>query len=334
VWVLNNQQLASTLIMYFRLMQNDTVGRLEGSIKRLKDLTHPSDSARLLQECLTGWVATYKEARDMNLDSAVERYDSLIVNDALDQVDTSNDELVLLSAARVLAEELTSFLKSLNSTALKFPSAAKEAWLETSNGFLHNSGSLRSAALRLASAEEQRRQASELLESARESARDARRAAGSAGEASLASWFQEYGKNEHIASWAFRSLAFTGLIGTAALAYWFFLQSEIRELGVTSLALRSAIVLAVAAISTYAIRLAGQHRQQGNWAKSIAVQLNSFAAFLEPLESSSTRDVIYQQFAARVLGSPPHSNRNSAEPPLQVSAQDLAVLVARSQNTN
>jgi hypothetical protein len=298
----------------------------------LEELPELGDGGRLLRDCLVNWRLSVYDALEIGIREAVDQYDSSRIDAALDAIDKGLSEQAYLRAAKDLAGELASFLKTIDFWVSNRGGNVEKLWRGSSSDYLREAGSLRSSALRLEAAEEQRLQASEAVRSAKESATSARQAAGTAGEASLASWFQSYARSEHTASWAFRAVAFLGLAGTAGLAYWFFLESEERNLAVSSLVLRSAMVLAVAAFSTYSIRLAGQHRNQGNWAKSITVQLNSFAAFLEPVESPAVRDAIYGQFANRVLGAPPDSKSASAEATVQITAHDLISLIPKTSS--
>jgi len=313
-------------------MHSDTIGRLEETARRLKKFPMLGDGGRLLQDCLETWTMSFEAALRIGVRDPVDQYDSRGVDTLLDAADIARNDQDYLRVAKNLAGELADFLKSISFYLSGQETTQERQWFAVSSDFLREAGSLRSSALRLESAEEQRRQAHEAVKSAEESATTARQAAGTAGEASLASWFQNYARSEHTASWIFRAVAFVGLGGTAGLAYWFFLESEERNLEVSSLVLRSAMVLAVAAFSTYSIRLAGQHRNQGNWAKSIAVQLNSFAAFLEPVDSIAVRDAIYGQFANRVLGAPPDPKSPSAEATMQITAHDLVSLLPKASS--
>jgi hypothetical protein len=313
-------------------MHSDTIGRLEVTARRLEGIPELGEGGKLLVDGLRTWRLSLDNALQIGLREAVDQYDSSRVDAALDAVDKGLSDQDYLRASKDLAGELASFLKTLDFWVSGRGESLGKQWRVSSSEYLREAGSLRSSALRLEAAEEQRLQAREAVRSAEESASSARQAAGTAGEASLASWFRSYARSEHTASWAFRAVAFLGLAGTAGLAYWFFLESEERKLAVSSLVLRSAMVLAVAAFSTYSIRLAGQHRNQGNWAKSIAVQLNSFAAFLEPVESPAVRDAIYEQFANRVLGAPPDSKSASAEATVQVTAHDLISLIPKASS--
>lgn len=278
-------------------------------------------------ECLQAWMDARDHVRSWQQDDVATSFDSSAVDEALDVAETASEEIAYLRIARTLADELAVFLKLVAQDGEGVGSSFQS---ENVSALLRTAGTLRSVAIRLMSAEGQRLEASASAESALVSANNARTAAGTAGEQSLAKWFGEYGKSEHIASWVFRGVAFLGLASTAALAWWFFLESEKTELEVTSLVLRSAIVLAVAAFSTYSIRLAGQHRHQGNWAKSIAVQLKSFSAFLDPVESPAIRDSIYEQFAGRVFGAPPDAQGGSSETTIQITAQDLISLIPKA----
>lgn len=314
-------------------MERDVLGRLEDGVSRLRREDGLSDAKRLLLEVFESWQSVVDSAlnRDEEVKRAARRWNSIELDQALDEAESETDELGTYEIVKKLAELLAAFIGSvilyLHEEDLYSP------WPRDVEYSLKAAGVLRSSAVRLAAAEESKRSAVMSAAEAEASADKAKQAAGSAGSASLAAFFQSYARGENAASWAFRAMAFGGLVATVVLSWQFFLESERQALSIPSLVLRIAIIAALAGISTYAVRIAGQHRVLGNWAKTISVQLLSFDAFMEPIESKIVRDAIYEQFAQRVLGPPPEA-RASGEPKVSLSAQDLMSLIPKSSSPN
>jgi hypothetical protein len=87
--------------------------------------------------------------------------------------------------------------------------------------------------------------------------------------------------------------------------------------------------VAFGAIAAYLARLAGQHRTQANWAKSIEVQLDSFELFMGPIKDSASINEIHVEFARRVLGAPPERG-NSRSDATTLSAADVLALLRQA----
>jgi len=88
---------------------------------------------------------------------------------------------------------------------------------------------------------------------------------------------------------------------------------------------RGAQVLALAGLSGYLGRQAGQHRRIGNWARAMQVQLKSFAAFIAPIENEKTLAAVYDEFSRRVLGAMPEKAETKNDPS---SAQLMEIVTA------
>lgn len=314
-------------------MERDVLGRLEDGVSRLRREDGLSEAKWLLLEVLESWQGVANSAfnRGEEAKQAARSWNTIELDRALDEAESETDELGIYETVKKLAELLAAFIGFVISFLLE--EAPHNSWPQDVESSLKAAGVLRSSAVRLAAAEESKRSAVKSATEAEASADKAKQAAGSAGSASLAAFFQSYARGENGASWVFRGLAFGGLIATVVLSWQFFLESERQALSIPSLVLRIAIIAALAGISTYAVRIAGQHRVLGNWAKTISVQLLSFDAFMEPIESKIVRDAIYEQFAQRVLGPPPEA-RASGEPKVSLSAQDLMSLIPKSSSPN
>jgi len=157
----------------------------------------------------------------------------------------------------------------------------------------------------------------------------ARQAAGGAGEKSFGESFEKLGKEEISASRSLRIATFAGLILTFAIGALFLLESQRHELSWQELTLRAAMLVALGAVSGYAGRLAGQHRELGNWAKALAVQMTSFRALIEPITDEEVRIRMHEQLASRALEAPPTSKRGENETGL--SGADIAAIITSAK---
>lgn len=311
-------------------MLANVLGRLKTSLDLLPEHDDLSMTDTLLADAVQNWrEALHAADATIETRSFVRHYDGQALEQSLDHLAQADSETARLEATLMLADCLVAFLQDAQ-YGLSFTDAKPaEDWDKEAQSLLLSAGSVRQAAARMVHAERLSAVSEKAAKRASASAAEAEQAAGTAGESSLASWFDDYGKREHLASSFFRLLAFVGLASAACLAWWFFLESETQVFSASSLVFRAAILLAVAAFSTYAIRLASQHRQQGSWAKSIAVQLKSFQAFIRPVADGATKDAIYLQFAKRILGESPLTTGDKHESSLNITAQDLISLVPR-----
>ncbi|MEI2278284.1 hypothetical protein OHC50_12525 [Paenarthrobacter ilicis] len=68
---------------------------------------------------------------------------------------------------------------------------------------------------------------------------------------------------------------------------------------------RAIVTAAIFAFAAYLARQAHQHRSMANWAGSLAVQLQTFEAFLAPISSEEVQDQLRVSFAGRAFGDHP-----------------------------
>lgn len=87
------------------------------------------------------------------------------------------------------------------------------------------------------------------------------------------------------------------------------------------------IALGAGGLATYFARLGGHHRHSAAWAKSISVQLDSYAKFVENTNGDGKMRV-FDQFAGRVLGAPPPRSEKAAMQSATIA--DIAAIVTRS----
>lgn len=87
------------------------------------------------------------------------------------------------------------------------------------------------------------------------------------------------------------------------------------------------VALAAAGLATYFARLGGHHRHTAQWAKSIEVQLDSYARFIEHTPEAE-RSRVFEQFAGRVLGAPPPRSEKAAVQSATIA--DIAAIATRN----
>lgn len=136
-----------------------------------------------------------------------------------------------------------------------------------------------------------------------------RSALGLKAELELADFFKTYARNELWLSWVFR--VGTGAASAAVLyfAYFFYEHPPNADVKLSiywsALGLRFVALAILGGIAVYLSKLASSHRRNGDWAKAMSVQLQTFSRFLEPLKNDEAIRNIYEEFARRVFGPPP-----------------------------
>lgn len=146
---------------------------------------------------------------------------------------------------------------------------------------------------------------------AREAEEAARQIAGDGAASAIGEDFATYASQEARTAHRFRvaTLAFLGVI--IAVAVVFVIVPIDRSAGTgtdwQAVIYRVAAISGLAALSAYLGRQSGHHRKTAQWAGSIAVQLKSWSAFLQPVRDEKTKAVLYEIFTRRVMGPPPES---------------------------
>ncbi|TDL43609.1 hypothetical protein [Microbacterium oleivorans] len=179
------------------------------------------------------------------------------------------------------------------------------------------------------------RRAEEALDDTIEARDTAKDAAGEAGNASLAHYFQIYAHAEGRRATGFRWASIVSIAGAILLAVFFPHSSEELPLvpagELAGVIYRLAILAGVGGLAAYFGRLSGHHRRTHNWAKSIEVQLNSFPAFMMAVPDDDRGDV-FRAFARRVLGQPPEKGVETPDDSLPVNQLvDLVAALAKRQ---
>ncbi|MEV7636294.1 hypothetical protein AB0N71_08960 [Pseudarthrobacter enclensis] len=173
--------------------------------------------------------------------------------------------------------------------------------------------------------------AEEAATNAAKSASAASSAAGKTADNEMASFYEKLGSDEQATANLFRRWAI-GLGAVAGALAWTFLSGgaglnvgwlEIAAGDYVHLIQRGLVLAAFLALATYLAKQAHQHRSMANWARSLAVQLKTFDAFLDAIKDSSVQDELRKTFAARVFGDHPAVK---GEPALSASSQSMAAL--------
>lgn len=190
---------------------------------------------------------------------------------------------------------------------------------------------------------EQLARAAKAAETAEESASRASQAAGNAlqaagdvGEGTMSSHFDSLANTEaRTADW-FRWSTIAAMIAGGGLAVWLVLGPEISatasvvESGdYVHLIQRLIATGAIFALAGYLARQAHQHRTTANWARALAVQLQTFDAFMGPVQSDDVKDQLRTAFAAHVFAAPPRAKGEPA-PSGSLSLFDKALDLARN----
>lgn len=172
--------------------------------------------------------------------------------------------------------------------------------------------SSRAALVALKDSEDQRRELSGLVARGGDSVLSAefRELAGREGRAAIA--------------WTWAAIATTG----AGIAIGWGLHSSSTFGGELASVLYPLVVgFAFAGLAAYFARLGGHRRHTAQWARSIRVQLDAYAKFVEHTTPEAAV-AVFDRFSARVLGAPPPRNEKSSLPPMTVA--DVVSLVSKS----
>lgn len=134
-------------------------------------------------------------------------------------------------------------------------------------------------------------------------------AAGKAGDDAMSSFYANMATTERGAANTFRWLtvfiSITAGGGALALLLGSAVGIDIPSGDYVHLIQGGIFIAAVFGLAGYFARQAHQHRSMANWAGSLAVQLQTFEAYLSPIDDTSVRNELRQAFAARVFGDHP-----------------------------
>lgn len=137
-------------------------------------------------------------------------------------------------------------------------------------------------------------------------------AAGIAGDAAMSAYYKTLAESEHGSANLFRWLTTFLSLVAGGVAAGFVLGPgvgmtwlNIESGDFVHLIQRGLLVGGVFALAGYFARQAHQHRSMGNWAGSLAVQLQTFEAYLSPIDDREVKNELRKSFAARVFGDHP-----------------------------
>jgi hypothetical protein len=241
---------------------------------------------------------------------------------------SDGNEENLLQWVRTACSVLSTHVAALNAMDLVMDANSRGILSRTALVDQQTTSLLDQAALRAS--------AKRLTEELQDSVVKARDAAGTVGNASLSSHFANYADQEVRSANRFRAFAIAGftvalvfalLFGNGKNGWLLTFQSDW-----TALAFKVAGAAGIGSISAYLARQAGQHRRMSNWARSMAVQLQSFPAFIEPLGYEKQAEM-YDLLARRVFTAPPEKSGNTSDDSVG-AAQLLEVVTALARRSN
>lgn len=296
------------------------------AVKRLLEIMH-------VIEVEDAWVLEGPGVRLGGFQSTAESMLARLADDLLLGL-----EAPALEHARKLNRELRTQLRTSESSSNKKEGLDVDLYLhlveqnDSMLALLEDRTAFRERADRLVNeAEQTAERVQESASKAEQSASAAQQAAGVAGEVALSEHFATYASNElRTANW-FRGFAIAGIIAALAVAAF---APHPPSNDWVALSYRVAQLAGIAALATYFGRQAAQHRRVHNWAKGLQVQLQSFPAFIAPIDEQSTRDEIYSAFARRVLGAPPEKAGSSSDEayPTQQLVELATTVVKKAQS--
>lgn len=246
-----------------------------------------------------------------------------------DAVATRSDDAILRWVQSTLSS-ISGHVSSLNELQEVRDAESRGIATRTATVTQQASALLDQAALR-ASAEQ-------LNEELRDTVDKAKDAVGDVGNASLAGHFASYADKEVESANRFRlaaligfglALSFALIFGNGKDGWFLAFQNDW-----TALAFKVAGAVGIGGISAYLARQGGQHRRMANWARSMAVQLQSFPAFVEPLAYEEQAEM-YRMLARRVLTAPPEKSGSASEDSVGMAQLlDLATNLAKRSGAN
>ena len=157
------------------------------------------------------------------------------------------------------------------------------------------------------------------------------RVAGKTAEDGMSSFYDAMATREEKSANVFRRLTVTMVFSAAAATALFILGPtwgwgwfELPEGDYVHLIQRAILLAGLFALSGYFARQAHQHRSMANWAGSLAVQLQTFDAYLAAVENPEVKDELRKTFGSRVFGDHPPMKGEPAVTP-STAAMDTAV---------
>lgn len=168
---------------------------------------------------------------------------------------------------------------------------------------------------------------------------EATKTTGRVGEVGISSFYETFAQKENDSANAFRvwTIVAGTVAGLTAAAFLILPEFGILKIGGSDYAhliQRVIVTAAILGVAGYFARQAQQHRTLANWASALAVQLQTFEAYIAPIDNQEAVNTLRASFAARAFGDHPTMK---GETPAGVSptAMDAAVdLVAKLAPVN
>lgn len=176
--------------------------------------------------------------------------------------------------------------------------------------------------------------ANDAAEKAVEASDKASTAAGTAGEAALSSFYAGLARTEGDAAEKFRIWTIWTGVAAGLTAVVFLVVPEFGLLKIESsdfvhLIQRILVSAAAFGMAGYFARQAHHHRSLANWAGALAVQLQTFEAYLAPIEDQTVRDELRKSFAQRAFGDHPAMKGEPSVTPTAAAMENTASVVAK-----
>lgn len=185
--------------------------------------------------------------------------------------------------------------------------------------------SLRQLYVSMQRADESARAALAEAQTSDEARRKAMTVAASTGDEKLSKEFADLHTREAHAAGLWTGAAIVTTFAGVAAGWWTHeLFSTATQL--TSVLYPIVVAVGIAGLGAYFARLGGHRRHTAQWAKSIAVQLESYEKFIHHADEAA-RNAIFDRFAARVLGDPPARNAKSEQS--NVTLTEVLALMAK-----
>lgn len=176
------------------------------------------------------------------------------------------------------------------------------------------------------------KRAREAALNAEASAAKASAAAGVTGEVGMFFHYDDLAGKEEKAAEKFRKWTIQAAIVGGAVAAIFLIGPALglQALHIAAgdyvhLIQRIVVTAAIFGLAAYFARQAHHHRSMANWAASLAVQLQTFEAFLDPIADDQEKHELRKSFAARAFGDHPAMK---GEPSVSASAATMDAAVA------
>lgn len=155
----------------------------------------------------------------------------------------------------------------------------------------------------------------------------AAKAAGRTGDDAMSLFYDKLANTESESADTFRKLTVGFALAGGAFALVFVLLPsglfpalDVAPNDYVRLIQKAIFIAGVFGIAGYFARQAHQHRSMANWAKSLAVQLQTFDAYVAAVESTDVKDELRKSFAARAFGDHPAMK---GEPTVTTSAATM-----------